>query len=145
MYSLMIARYKFFPEVKTKGMAAAPRLVLFTSEHVSPPLSLSLITNRKHLHKPQQSTFSACFWWVKRTPVTDDLLFLQSHYSIKKASAALGFGTENLILLKTDERFVFITCSARSETLTFLKLYGFFFYFFFQRENHSCLFGGQNN
>lgn len=29
---------------------------------------------------------------------------LQSHYSIKKASAALGFGTENLILLNTDER-----------------------------------------
>uniref|UniRef100_A0A8C4P0Q6 Glutamate decarboxylase 1 n=1 Tax=Dicentrarchus labrax TaxID=13489 RepID=A0A8C4P0Q6_DICLA len=60
MYSVMIARYKFFPEVKTKGMAAAPRLILFTSEH--------------------------------------------SHYSIKKASAALGFGTENLILLRTDER-----------------------------------------
>nr|XP_061827622.1 glutamate decarboxylase 1-like [Nerophis lumbriciformis] len=60
MYSVMIARYKYFPEVKTKGMAAAPRLVLFTSEH--------------------------------------------SHYSIKKASAALGFGTENLILLNTDER-----------------------------------------
>uniref|UniRef100_H3DHQ4 Glutamate decarboxylase 1 n=1 Tax=Tetraodon nigroviridis TaxID=99883 RepID=H3DHQ4_TETNG len=59
MYSVMIARYKFFPVVKTKGMAAAPRLVLFTSEH--------------------------------------------SHYSIKKASAA-GFGTENLILLNTDER-----------------------------------------
>uniref|UniRef100_A0A669DBJ8 Glutamate decarboxylase 1 n=1 Tax=Oreochromis niloticus TaxID=8128 RepID=A0A669DBJ8_ORENI len=64
MYSVMIARYKFFPEVKTKGMAAAPRLVLFTSEH--------------------------------------------SHYSIKKASAALGFGTENLILLNTDERFVLL-------------------------------------
>lgn len=31
----MTARYKFFPEVKTKGMTAAPRLVLFTSEHVS--------------------------------------------------------------------------------------------------------------
>lgn len=30
---------------------------------------------------------------------------LQSHYSIKKASAALGFGTDNLILLNTDERF----------------------------------------
>uniref|UniRef100_A0A8C7ZVY5 Glutamate decarboxylase 1 n=1 Tax=Oryzias sinensis TaxID=183150 RepID=A0A8C7ZVY5_9TELE len=60
MYSVMVARYKFFPEVKTKGMAAAPRLVLFTSEH--------------------------------------------SHYSIKKASAALGFGTENLILLSTDEK-----------------------------------------
>uniref|UniRef100_A0A8C7RHZ9 Glutamate decarboxylase 1 n=1 Tax=Oncorhynchus mykiss TaxID=8022 RepID=A0A8C7RHZ9_ONCMY len=64
MYSVMTARYKFFPEVKTKGMTAAPRLVLFTSEHVS----------------------------------------LIHHYSIKKASAALGFGTENLILLSTDER-----------------------------------------
>ncbi|XP_013856797.1 glutamate decarboxylase 1 [Austrofundulus limnaeus] len=60
MYSVMVARYKVFPEVKTKGMGAAPRLVLFTSE--------------------------------------------LSHYSIKKASATLGFGTENLILLKTDER-----------------------------------------
>ncbi|KAF4109225.1 glutamate decarboxylase 1 isoform X1 [Onychostoma macrolepis] len=60
MYSVMVARYKHYPEVKIKGMAAAPRLVLFTSEH--------------------------------------------SHYSIKKASAVLGFGTENLILLKTDER-----------------------------------------
>jgi len=35
MYSVMVARYKYFPEVKTKGMSAAPRLVLFTSEHVS--------------------------------------------------------------------------------------------------------------
>lgn len=34
MYGVMIARYKFFPVVKTKGMAAAPRLILFTSEHV---------------------------------------------------------------------------------------------------------------
>ncbi|XP_053492453.1 glutamate decarboxylase 1b isoform X1 [Ictalurus furcatus] len=33
MYSVMIARYKYFPEVKTKGMSAAPRLILFTSEH----------------------------------------------------------------------------------------------------------------
>lgn len=39
MYSVMIARYKYFPEVKTKGMSAAPRLVLFTSEHVRSSLS----------------------------------------------------------------------------------------------------------
>uniref|UniRef100_A0A4W4EFM0 Glutamate decarboxylase 1b n=1 Tax=Electrophorus electricus TaxID=8005 RepID=A0A4W4EFM0_ELEEL len=60
MYSVMIARYKYFPEIKTKGMCAAPRLVLFTSEN--------------------------------------------SHYSIMKAGAALGFGKENVILLSTDER-----------------------------------------
>uniref|UniRef100_A0A8C4SB67 Glutamate decarboxylase 1 n=1 Tax=Erpetoichthys calabaricus TaxID=27687 RepID=A0A8C4SB67_ERPCA len=51
MYSVMAARYKYFPDVKTKGMAAVPKLILFTSE--------------------------------------------LSHYSIKKAGAALGFGTEN--------------------------------------------------
>uniref|UniRef100_A0A2I3MI44 Glutamate decarboxylase 1 n=1 Tax=Papio anubis TaxID=9555 RepID=A0A2I3MI44_PAPAN len=60
MYSIMAARYKYFPEVKTKGMAAVPKLVLFTSEH--------------------------------------------SHYSIKKAGAALGFGTDNVILIKCNER-----------------------------------------
>ncbi|XP_076158839.1 glutamate decarboxylase 1b [Alosa pseudoharengus] len=60
MYSVMVARYKYFPEIKTKGMSAGPRLVLFTSEH--------------------------------------------SHYSITKAGAALGFGKENVILLRTDER-----------------------------------------
>lgn len=32
----------------------------------------------------------------------------QSHYSIKKAGAALGFGTDNVILLSTDERFVIV-------------------------------------
>uniref|UniRef100_A0A8C9SZ03 Glutamate decarboxylase 1 n=1 Tax=Scleropages formosus TaxID=113540 RepID=A0A8C9SZ03_SCLFO len=62
MYSVMVARYKYFPEAKTKGMSAVPRLVLFTSEH--------------------------------------------SHYSIKKSGAALGFGVENVILLKSDERCV---------------------------------------
>ncbi|RLW04817.1 hypothetical protein DV515_00005461 [Chloebia gouldiae] len=38
MYSIMAARYKYFPEVKTKGMAAVPKLVLFTSEHGYVPL-----------------------------------------------------------------------------------------------------------
>lgn len=51
MYSVMIARYKFFPEVKTKGMAAAPRLVLFTSEHVSQTLTVSLnISPPEHIY-----------------------------------------------------------------------------------------------
>lgn len=33
LYSILVARYHFYPEVKTKGMAALPQLALFTSEH----------------------------------------------------------------------------------------------------------------
>ncbi|KAM4623669.1 glutamate decarboxylase 1 [Polymixia lowei] len=33
MYSILVARYHFYPDVKTKGLGAAPQLVLFTSEH----------------------------------------------------------------------------------------------------------------
>ncbi|XP_042187837.1 glutamate decarboxylase 2 [Callorhinchus milii] len=33
MYAMLIARYKLFPEVKEKGMAAIPKLIAFTSEH----------------------------------------------------------------------------------------------------------------
>lgn len=60
LYSVLVARYKFFPIVKTKGMAALPRIVLFTSEH--------------------------------------------SHYSFQKASAVLGIGTENVIIVRCDRR-----------------------------------------
>uniref|UniRef100_A0A8C2J9L6 Glutamate decarboxylase 1 n=1 Tax=Cyprinus carpio TaxID=7962 RepID=A0A8C2J9L6_CYPCA len=83
MYSVMVARYKHYPEVKIKGMTAAPRLVLFTSEHVGHLLTLSSLAFSIYILLPFCS---------------------QSHYSIKKASAVLGFGTENLILLRTDER-----------------------------------------
>lgn len=34
LYAMLIARFKMFPEVKEKGMAAIPRLVAFTSEQV---------------------------------------------------------------------------------------------------------------
>ncbi|EMP38679.1 Glutamate decarboxylase 1 [Chelonia mydas] len=73
MYGIMAARYKYFPEVKTKGMAAVPKLVLFTSEH--------------------------------------------SHYSIKKAGAALGFGTENVILIKCNERGKIIPADLEAKIL----------------------------
>ncbi|XP_011358390.1 glutamate decarboxylase 1 [Pteropus vampyrus] len=73
MYSIMAARYKYFPEVKTKGMAAVPKLVLFTSEH--------------------------------------------SHYSIKKAGAALGFGTDNVILIKCSERGKIIPADLEAKIL----------------------------
>lgn len=35
LYSILLARYHFYPEVKTRGMGALPQLALFTSEHVS--------------------------------------------------------------------------------------------------------------
>uniref|UniRef100_A0A3Q2XVU2 Glutamate decarboxylase 3 n=1 Tax=Hippocampus comes TaxID=109280 RepID=A0A3Q2XVU2_HIPCM len=33
LYSMLVARYYFYPEVKTRGMGALPHLALFTSEH----------------------------------------------------------------------------------------------------------------
>lgn len=60
LYSILLARYHFYPEVKTKGMSCLPRLALFTSEH--------------------------------------------SHYSVKKSAAVLGIGSENVIVVKCDER-----------------------------------------
>ncbi|TKS80428.1 Glutamate decarboxylase 1 [Collichthys lucidus] len=33
LYSILVARYYFYPEVKTRGMGALPQLALFTSEH----------------------------------------------------------------------------------------------------------------
>ncbi|CAK6977668.1 glutamate decarboxylase 1 [Scomber scombrus] len=60
LYSILLARFYFFPEVKTRGMSHLPQLVLFSSEH--------------------------------------------SHYSVKKSAAALGMGSDNVIMVKCDER-----------------------------------------
>ncbi|XP_010889678.1 glutamate decarboxylase 1 [Esox lucius] len=60
LYSVHLARYYFFPEVKTKGMTDLPRLTLFTSAH--------------------------------------------SHYSVKKSAAVLGIGSENVVVVKCDDR-----------------------------------------
>ncbi|KAM7378677.1 hypothetical protein PAMP_004283 [Pampus punctatissimus] len=35
LYSILVARYHFYPEVKARGMRALPQLVLFTSEHAA--------------------------------------------------------------------------------------------------------------
>ena len=130
MYSVMIARYKFFPEVKTKGMAAAPRLVLFTSEHVSPTLYLH--------HKAWQ--------FISSVQIHPELwLLLQSHYSIKKASAALGFGTENLILLSTDKRFALYRTHMHTVWYNIKHLDDLLCLLLLQRESHSCWFGSQSN
>ncbi|XP_053571802.1 glutamate decarboxylase 1-like [Bombina bombina] len=60
LYSLLVARYKYYPMVKTKGMSALPQIVVFISEH--------------------------------------------GHYSLQKASATLGIGTDNVISVRCDER-----------------------------------------
>uniref|UniRef100_A0A8D0CV40 Glutamate decarboxylase 3 n=1 Tax=Sander lucioperca TaxID=283035 RepID=A0A8D0CV40_SANLU len=60
LYSILVARYHFYPEVKTRGMGLLPQLALFTSEH--------------------------------------------SHYSVKKSAAVLGMGSDNVVMVKCDER-----------------------------------------
>uniref|UniRef100_A0A8W4FIT2 Glutamate decarboxylase 1 n=1 Tax=Sus scrofa TaxID=9823 RepID=A0A8W4FIT2_PIG len=60
LYGILVARYKQYPEIRTKGMRALPCIVLFVSE--------------------------------------------QGHYSVKKAAAILGIGTDNVIEVKCDER-----------------------------------------
>ncbi|KAF0047449.1 hypothetical protein F2P81_001082 [Scophthalmus maximus] len=74
LYSILVARYHFYPEVKTKGMGALPRLALFTSEH--------------------------------------------SHYSVKKSAAVLGMGSENVVMVKCDERGKMIPAELESCIVT---------------------------
>ncbi|XP_038859072.1 glutamate decarboxylase 1-like [Salvelinus namaycush] len=74
LYSVLLARYHFFPEVKTKGMTALPRLILFTSAH--------------------------------------------SHYSVKKSAAVLGIGSENVVLVKCNDRGKMIPAELESSIIT---------------------------
>uniref|UniRef100_H2ZUT1 Glutamate decarboxylase like 1 n=1 Tax=Latimeria chalumnae TaxID=7897 RepID=H2ZUT1_LATCH len=60
MYAVNVARYKFCPDIKEKGLSGMPRLVMFTSE--------------------------------------------ECHYSVKKAAAFLGIGTQNVYVVKADDR-----------------------------------------
>ncbi|KAM6919158.1 glutamate decarboxylase 1 [Xenentodon cancila] len=74
LYSILVSRFNSYPAVKTRGMAALPPLVLFTSEH--------------------------------------------SHYSVKKSAAVLGMGTENVLVIKCDERGKMIPAELESSILT---------------------------
>ncbi|XP_053119579.1 acidic amino acid decarboxylase GADL1 isoform X2 [Hemicordylus capensis] len=60
MYAMNLARYKYCPDIKERGLSGMPRLVVFTSE--------------------------------------------ECHYSLKKAAAFLGIGTQNVYFVKSDER-----------------------------------------
>ncbi|XP_041040090.1 glutamate decarboxylase 1 [Carcharodon carcharias] len=73
LYSILVARYKRFPKVKTQGVAAFPRMVLFTSE--------------------------------------------LSHYSIMKAAGVLGFGTDNVILVKCNGRGKIISAELEAKII----------------------------
>uniref|UniRef100_A0A4W4DMR9 Glutamate decarboxylase 3 n=1 Tax=Electrophorus electricus TaxID=8005 RepID=A0A4W4DMR9_ELEEL len=44
LYSVLLARYHFFPHVKTEGMHALPRLALFTSAHSHYSIKKSAVT-----------------------------------------------------------------------------------------------------
>uniref|UniRef100_A0A8C1ULI4 Cysteine sulfinic acid decarboxylase n=1 Tax=Cyprinus carpio TaxID=7962 RepID=A0A8C1ULI4_CYPCA len=59
MYAMNVARYWAFPQVKTQGLWATPRMAIFTSQ--------------------------------------------QGHYSMKKAAAFLGIGTDNVFIVQVDE------------------------------------------
>lgn len=65
MYSLVAARYKAFPQVKTDGVKNLPQMVIFTSQ--------------------------------------------DSHYSVKKGAHWLGFGTNSIRYIETNERGQMIT------------------------------------
>ena len=109
LYAVMIARHKMFPEFKQKGLKGLPQLVLYTSEHVS---NFSFFFS------------SALFpiWWRKTCLIalviyvssvkhfffclSLHFFWQQSHYSIKGAGAATGLGTDNVVEVPCDERFV---------------------------------------
>lgn len=71
MYAMLLARYKMFPEVKEKGMAAVPRLVAFTSEHVR----LSLFSRSKVVCGKVQEAGSVS---------SSGVLFFGGHFLVEK-------------------------------------------------------------
>lgn len=78
MYGMVLARFKKFPEVKTKGVASLGHLVAFTSQEVS-----------FKCHEKFKLQFQTKF-------------LSQGHYSISKAAHWLGLGTDNLIIVPSD-------------------------------------------
>lgn len=52
LYSILLARYHFYPDVKTRGMGALPQLALFTSEHVKIPHSIITVTTLTSMQGP---------------------------------------------------------------------------------------------
>lgn len=68
MYAMLLARFKMFPEVKEKGMSSVPRLVAFTSEHVSIYASVQLILISTTYRTPIASR--CVMLWAKSHQIT---------------------------------------------------------------------------
>lgn len=101
MYAMNLARYRLFPEVKSQGLWGLPRLAIFTSPEVRTTACVI-----KHIGTSSEIYSED---WVLRFVVFcephDSRMHpcsLQSHYSVKKGAAFLGFGTDSVIFVKVD-------------------------------------------
>lgn len=84
MYAMNVARFQRFPESRRQGGRALPRLVLFASEEVGTAMGAGGGGSGSSALSP---------------------LSPQCHYSIQKGAAFLGIGTDNVVLVRADERW----------------------------------------
>lgn len=108
MYAMNLARYRLFPDVKSQGLYGLPRLTVFTSSQVRNvcyTLHVWGIDDTVEIktvsevfiegHTVVYVLFLRKYDWF--------LMFLQSHYSVKKGAAFLGIGIDNVIVVKVDD------------------------------------------
>ncbi len=81
MYALIVARHRYFPEAKNKGISGISEPVaIYTSEQVSSLLKHGFQTFKRKL-------------------------FFQCHYSIKGGAATIGIGLESVFSVPCDEKY----------------------------------------
>ena len=107
LYAVQCARQRAVPDAKQLGLSAMPRLVMFTSEHV------------RYLFMFQCPCTGTGKWSAVHV-CEYFLCIFKAHFSIKRAGAILGIGTDNVICIKTDERFE--TCSFSMQQFTMLYM-----------------------
>lgn len=78
LYAVLVARHRAFPDIKQSGYPSNTKLGMVISKHVRCMHSDNFLTN----------------------------LFLQCHYSIKRAAAIVGLGTDYVFEVETDDEFV---------------------------------------
>ena len=99
LYAVLCARQKFLPSVKSQGLFGLPRLVMYTSEHVSDNSCIQCL----RLSSRDVSSLIGSLMYL--TLLACCCVPAQAHFSIKRAGAILGLGTDNVIYLKTDSRY----------------------------------------